>query len=378
MNLLVLLLQIVHDYLKNASGIVIVADITRAINDKTAKTMLDESFRRQLYLDGHYGSIIFVATMTDNVVPCEARNTFGLDAKATKRECALTRSRHVKTSILKDFAAGLNDLQSNSNRPIEGEIQIGLEFELPVVCVSSMQYQLMKKLRELDGDAIVYENISETGIPELQKIILKKALNSRTEKYSGLFKIFQSIFDRVEAALKQEGYSQEHKDYIETLTLKVDNMFKQKIESISSNLTGKFDLVRNKIATGVEIAELQVEGKAEKWMATAHQTLKAAVVRDGVYRRVDINDSLGAPILGAIANIWNSEFNHRIPVEVQEILEQGVEEAVGDSSSNCDQFRSLLRQHILANLSQLSHTLKSTLVDASRELNRTIVPEVQT
>ncbi|KAJ1493569.1 hypothetical protein T484DRAFT_1768348, partial [Baffinella frigidus] len=53
---------IVKEYLKNADGIWIVANIKRAVNNKTAKDMLGESFRRQLLMDGQYGQLAFIAT----------------------------------------------------------------------------------------------------------------------------------------------------------------------------------------------------------------------------------------------------------------------------------------------------------------------------
>lgn len=41
--------NIVQSYLKEADSIWIVSNINRAVNDKTAKDMLDHKFRRQLY-----------------------------------------------------------------------------------------------------------------------------------------------------------------------------------------------------------------------------------------------------------------------------------------------------------------------------------------
>ena len=53
--------RVVKQYLKNADSVWIVSNIKRAVNDRTAKDMLSESFRRQLLMDGQYGQIVFVA-----------------------------------------------------------------------------------------------------------------------------------------------------------------------------------------------------------------------------------------------------------------------------------------------------------------------------
>jgi energy-coupling factor transporter ATP-binding protein EcfA2 len=59
---------IVKAYLRDADAIWIVSNIKRAVNDKAAKTMLGESFRRQLLMDGQYGQLVFVASQSDGAI----------------------------------------------------------------------------------------------------------------------------------------------------------------------------------------------------------------------------------------------------------------------------------------------------------------------
>ncbi|XP_050795238.1 nuclear GTPase SLIP-GC isoform X2 [Gopherus flavomarginatus] len=54
------------EYLKNCNAVWVVANITRAVDDKTAKEMLSANLRRQLLMDGQYGSLAFVCTKTDS------------------------------------------------------------------------------------------------------------------------------------------------------------------------------------------------------------------------------------------------------------------------------------------------------------------------
>lgn len=53
-------------YLKNCHAVWVVASITRAVDDKTAKEVLNSNLRRQLFMDGHYGNLAFVCTKTDS------------------------------------------------------------------------------------------------------------------------------------------------------------------------------------------------------------------------------------------------------------------------------------------------------------------------
>jgi hypothetical protein len=53
--------------LRNGNSIWIVSNIKRAVNDKTAKEMLGEGFRRMLLMDGLYSTITFIATHADQL-----------------------------------------------------------------------------------------------------------------------------------------------------------------------------------------------------------------------------------------------------------------------------------------------------------------------
>jgi len=47
---------VAESYMKQCTGLWIVAPITRAVDDKAAKDLLGESFKRQLKMDGGYSS----------------------------------------------------------------------------------------------------------------------------------------------------------------------------------------------------------------------------------------------------------------------------------------------------------------------------------
>ena len=49
-------------YMKQCTGLWIVAPINRAVDDKAAKSLLGESFKRQLKMDGGFSSWVFLST----------------------------------------------------------------------------------------------------------------------------------------------------------------------------------------------------------------------------------------------------------------------------------------------------------------------------
>ena len=65
--------------MKQCSGLWIVAPITRAVDDKTAKKLLGEQFKRQLKYDGTYSSVTFICSKTDDISITEAADSLGYD-----------------------------------------------------------------------------------------------------------------------------------------------------------------------------------------------------------------------------------------------------------------------------------------------------------
>jgi hypothetical protein len=335
--------------------------------------MLTESFRRQLYLDGQYGQIVFVATKADNIIPSEARSTFHLERTATKRECAMKRSEHVKQSIVIDFQAGLKDLASQfelsgSSHP---------SFELPVVCVSSMQYQMIEGLRESDDEKPLFRSTDETGIPELQCLILERALESRREKYEVFSKCLKSNFQSIEHALQREAHSNEHEEHLRKVSASISDILRQSFSSLDSNLKSRFDGIRSIVEIGIGAAATQVEGKAAIWERENHQTLKAAIVRSGAYNDLDLNEGLAGPILNIVADRWRSEFHDHIPKVLKELLCSSIKEELESLAlGSNDRFHSVVNKSILTMLHKESNSLKCSLLNKQRDLTRTITPEV--
>ncbi|KAL8709618.1 MAG: hypothetical protein Q9220_005710 [cf. Caloplaca sp. 1 TL-2023] len=70
---------VAQGYMKQTTGLWIVAPINRAVDDKAAKSLLGESFKRQLKLDGGFGSVTFICSKTDDISLTEAADSLGLE-----------------------------------------------------------------------------------------------------------------------------------------------------------------------------------------------------------------------------------------------------------------------------------------------------------
>ncbi|KAK2767865.1 tat pathway signal sequence [Colletotrichum kahawae] len=74
--------SIASDYMKSCAGIWIVAPIKRAVDNKAAKDLMSDAFKRQLRLDGPLSNVTFICSMTDELKLQEAMKDFkkSLDA----------------------------------------------------------------------------------------------------------------------------------------------------------------------------------------------------------------------------------------------------------------------------------------------------------
>ena len=86
---------VAEGYMKQCTGLWIVAPINRAVDDKAAKSLLGESFKRQLKMDGGFSryvfrhgcrqfllirdSVTFICSKTDDISLTEAQDSLGLD-----------------------------------------------------------------------------------------------------------------------------------------------------------------------------------------------------------------------------------------------------------------------------------------------------------
>jgi GTP-binding protein EngB required for normal cell division len=58
---------VASNYMQHCAGVMIVSQIHRACDDKASKDLLDQSFRRQLRLDGMQSNVTFVCTKADDI-----------------------------------------------------------------------------------------------------------------------------------------------------------------------------------------------------------------------------------------------------------------------------------------------------------------------
>ena len=148
------------------TGLFIVAPINRAVDDKAAKSLLGESFKRQLKFDGTYSRITFICSKTDDISITEASDSLGLEDKMgpdwEKIDEIEKQVRELKQSTkdLKDSRAVYLEVMNDCEEQIEvweelkDKVEAGKKVRAP---------QTSKKRKRVSFACLLYEAFNFQG-----------------------------------------------------------------------------------------------------------------------------------------------------------------------------------------------------------------------
>ncbi|TEA21515.1 Nuclear GTPase SLIP-GC [Colletotrichum sidae] len=91
-------------YMEQCTRLWVVADIIRAVNNKTAKTLLGQNFKQQLKLDGAFSNITFICTKTDVIRVKEAAASLGLKDTIEKMDRSIDETKSKIGDVKSELA----------------------------------------------------------------------------------------------------------------------------------------------------------------------------------------------------------------------------------------------------------------------------------
>jgi archaellum component FlaC len=91
--------------MKSCTGLWIVAPITRAIDDKAAKNLLGNTFKRQLKYDGIYSAVTFICSKTDDISRIEATESLRLGSQMQEIEDRIADANTRRRAFAQDLKA---------------------------------------------------------------------------------------------------------------------------------------------------------------------------------------------------------------------------------------------------------------------------------
>ncbi|KAI7665429.1 hypothetical protein KC318_g7127, partial [Hortaea werneckii] len=103
---------VAENYMKQCTGLWILAPINRAVDDKAAKTLLGDTFKRQLKYDGTYNAVTFICSKTDDISRTEATDSLGIGEEMEELDEKLEQVSRQKRTLqkhLQEFEAQKKD-----------------------------------------------------------------------------------------------------------------------------------------------------------------------------------------------------------------------------------------------------------------------------
>ncbi|TGO46555.1 hypothetical protein BCON_0318g00050 [Botryotinia convoluta] len=112
-------------YMKQCTSLWVCAPINRAVDDKAAKSLLGESFKRQLKYDGQFSRITFICSKTDEISVLEASDSLGLEDVMTEDYAKIDQIDkqvdilNAKIAELKGSMAVYNDIYHDADESLD-------------------------------------------------------------------------------------------------------------------------------------------------------------------------------------------------------------------------------------------------------------------
>ncbi|KAI6827790.1 hypothetical protein KC340_g9470 [Hortaea werneckii] len=110
---------VAENYMKQCTGLWILAPINRAVDDKAAKTLLGDTFKRQLKYDGTYNAVTFICSKTDDISRTEATDSLGIGKEMEELDEKLEQVSRQKRTLhkrLQEFETQKKDHADVSDR----------------------------------------------------------------------------------------------------------------------------------------------------------------------------------------------------------------------------------------------------------------------
>lgn len=262
------------NYMKQCTGLWIVAPITRAVDDKTAKKLLGDSFRRQLMYDGTYSAVTFICSKTDDISVTEVADSLGLEnrfaedwAKIDVWDAAL-EERGTRLQGLKDQRAMLLEIFNSA----EDELDKWDDFKRKL---SAGETVYATKKRKHPANSLPSRKKHRVKSSEGRKQRLSIDTSSDTASDSDLSSKSDSDYDSLSGSDKENGVPDEADDRVPLTEAEIDRHLseikaskqtlreqrKQVDEQISQVRTEMKDLTLGKGELDAKIRAVCIKGR---------------------------------------------------------------------------------------------------------------------
>eukprot|EP00058_Branchiostoma_floridae_P019509 XP_002604999.1 hypothetical protein BRAFLDRAFT_129807 [Branchiostoma floridae] len=210
--------NIAKQYFKNCNAIWIVASIHRAVDDKTAKELLGEGFRRQLLMDGQYGSIAFICTKTDDLRCSEIIRALNLEDEVEQLENEINALEVEKMSLTEELES-LREEEEVTDDELSG-------IQQEVNDLKEGVFELEQTVEPLGDEEVIVDDEDREQLNSLRSILEEKQ-NTEQETKTSLEDIRSQIADKEKEMAGVERQVSRKQKQMSVMCAKARNQYSQ-------------------------------------------------------------------------------------------------------------------------------------------------------
>ncbi|XP_015283815.1 PREDICTED: uncharacterized protein LOC107124820 [Gekko japonicus] len=414
------------EYLKNCNAVWVVASITRAVDDKTAKEILNSNLRRQLFMDGLYGNLAFVCTKTDSFNISDIVRDLDLREEIQPLEEELEELEGQRMQAEEEKGTLHMALHLEQRPGVEAAdpawLQKQHDFLEKEFRLSALQKQKEAKLRAIGLICVQARNRFskqrirmdfntglEVGawleIPALKDFVIETGLKTSMKATEKVIRDVARVISQIVHYLTNQraedvSHQAQVRETVQQALQGLPSLLQEAADDVLPDIQYFFGvLIQTSLSKGANKAKELSEDIVKSWglpgSGLPHSTYHAACLRRGVYTSlkcgcVDFNSQLAKPVNDAIAGAWVAIFGSKLEESLERFTKAVLDKLkfffrelkrdVGRQNSLTEALDALHRQQMEAIQAQLRNFLLDQEFYISRKqrsISRMLTPAIQ-
>ena len=327
--------EVTRKYLKDALFIWVVFNMKRGVTKDIRNLLLEQKLLRRLLIEGKVNALSLIGTHADEFSD-EAIDELGLPEDCDTIEIVRKRNEQVEKNIREDLLDIAGQLASVAKD--RGESFERLKHTLLGTRIFSLATPAFMKIKKIEVHRKEYgiEDADDTGVPALLKHLqllwkeqasttrlseVDTRLNILLEEIAFFFKGQQKALEKRRAEVTHQR--EEFRSRVDQPRKELDFELGQTKNYAEVNFESYQEIFDERIKTATSRASLELTRCLDSWTNLHWATLKAIIVRKGVYtspstgKRFDLNADIAEPLLASIPFAWDDFFG----VQIEKIIE---------------------------------------------------------
>jgi hypothetical protein len=357
-------IEVTREFLRTSPFVWLMFPMVRGLTQDIQTILGEEKLLRTLVFSGTYNALSLIGTKCDEI-DVDAAPQLGLSEDAGLPEIIREYCRQTESSARDQLVEMVRDLAGMDEGGETLNRMLDMARKIAVHTTSASAYMRLAGISKSRKDYGI-EKITETGIPGIHAHLNRIAGEAGAE-FSALMASRRLDQLRSEIAFFFRAQATHGSPESAALRARIQaarQSFIGKVEHANHEADHRLSIYRETFVDGLRpMLQSSVEGVrkvCQQWSGTHFMTLKAIVLRDGVFKSpsngkyFDFNSDLTEPLMGRLPVSWERYFTDQLGRVVDDFAVKV--DAAG--SAFCEHVRLIIDMGVNRNVSLLDEQLK--------------------